>query len=907
MKRRYVFHRDLGLQLLALYLLLIIPFLVALWVFDGLIGVRIREDVQASDLSLAQSISQEVDLALTKALNAVEGLSAYPGVIEADNAAMEDVFSVFFNTAPDVNLVYRLDANGIMSYHYPVGPTSTVGDDFSFRDYFQRALITDRPLVSRGRISPTTNQAVATAVMPLWSEDGKFLGLIGANIRLESLSRALTNIIAEYPAQGGLQVIILDSSNQIIAHPDQEFLLQPANVIVPDDFLETFLAGEYSKIFEDLNGEERLFTHTSVPNINWQVIVSRPISTAFATQIFLRRIVLIAAGTFLLIGLFFWVALTVRVIRPIERLAPISEAIGLNQPISQEDRNLLISESKRNDQIGHLNQSIIRMKDSIAERMQEQSTLLETSTAVVSSLDPETVLNQILEQMGRLLQIKMYAVIALDETNGSFRIRASRGLSRQFTEQLSIQPSEPDSVTMRALHAREPIQVSDTETDPSYVIRKQRARMEGFRAILAVPLNTQYAPPTALLVFHPTPHVFTHNELQLLTSFANHAAMAIENAILFERSDMRLREQTQRLEALVQSLRDGLILTDLHGKVIYANKRVGELADIPTKSLTGLHADQILARIIDKASGKPNNKNQVQRILNKKGEKKIEFTQNVQDQTIHLRLEVFNVNDEEGIPIGHGIFFHDITADRELDRMRSSLVSMVSHELRTPLAAIKGYVSTMLADDVEWDRASQREFLTIISDESDRLTNLVNNLLDLSRIEVGSLKLSREKCDVREIIQSASKGARLTSKNQLEVNIEPKLSDVYADPLRLESIFRNLIENSIKYAGEAANIKVEVNKNGREIIFRVSDDGPGIPLREGQRIFERFYRVDDSLTRLTSGAGLGLAICQGLVRAHGGRIWTEPQDSGACVAFTIPVKSGPSANGHNKPKKRTNR
>ncbi|HSO11657.1 MAG TPA: cache domain-containing protein, partial [Anaerolineales bacterium] len=254
MKRRYVFHRDLGLQLLALYLLLIIPFLVALWVFDGLIGVRIREDVQASDLSLAQSISQEVDLALTKALNAVEGLSAYPGVIEADNAAMEDVFSVFFNTAPDVNLVYRLDANGIMSYHYPVGPTSTVGDDFSFRDYFQRALITDRPLVSRGRISPTTNQAVATAVMPLWSEDGKFLGLIGANIRLESLSRALTNIIAEYPAQGGLQVIILDSSNQIIAHPDQEFLLQPANVIVPDDFLETFLAGEYSKIFEDLNG-----------------------------------------------------------------------------------------------------------------------------------------------------------------------------------------------------------------------------------------------------------------------------------------------------------------------------------------------------------------------------------------------------------------------------------------------------------------------------------------------------------------------------------------------------------------------------------------------------------------------------------------------------------------------------
>ena len=229
--------------------------------------------------------------------------------------------------------------------------------------------------------------------------------------------------------------------------------------------------------------------------------------------------------------------------------------------------------------------SIIRMRDSIAERMKEQATLLETSTAVVSTLDPETVLDRILEQMGRLLSIKMYAVISLDEENGNFRIRAGRGLSRQFIEQLSIQPTEPDAVTIRALHAKEPIQVSDTETDPSYAVRRQRARVEGYRAILAVPLNTQYAPPTALLVFHPTPHVFTHNEIQLLTSFANHAAMAIENAMLYERSDMRLREQTHRLEALVQSLHDGLILGDLRGTVIYANKRVGELAGLSHKSV----------------------------------------------------------------------------------------------------------------------------------------------------------------------------------------------------------------------------------------------------------------------------------------------------------------------------------
>ncbi len=903
MQRWLAFHRDLGLQLFALYLLLIIPFLVTLWIFDGLVGLRIREDVQASDLSLAQSISQEVDISIAKALSTVEGLSAYAGVIRADASEMEEVFSVIVNTSSDINLVYRLDAKGVMLYHYPVGPTSTVGDDFSFRGYFQQALVTDKPLVSEGRISPTTNQAVATAVMPIWSADGEFLGLVGANIRLESLSQALAAIISEHLTDEGLQVVILDSADQVIAYPTSGFLLRHADSIVPASYLAGFGDEPPSQIVNAPDGEQRLYTHAPVSNIHWEVIVSRPTAAAFATQIILRRIVQIAAATFLLIGLFFWGTLAVRVIRPIERLAPISEAIGLNQPISLEDQKHLQTESNRHDQIGHLIRSIIRMKDSIAERMQEQATLLETSTAVVSTLDLETVLNSILEQMGRLLSIRMYAVISLDEENGTFRIRASRGLSRQFTEQLSIQPTEPDSVTTRALHAKEPIQVSDTETDPSYNIRKQRARVEGYRAILAVPLHMQYAPPTALLVFHPTPHIFTHNEIQLLTSFANHAAMAIENAILFERSDMRLREQTHRLESLVQSLHDGLILGDLKGTVIYANKRVGELAGLSVRVLTGTHVEQILARIIARTSGKSNRKNDVQKILNKSGERTIEISQDRPDRTIHLRLEVFNVNDEDGLPIGRGIFFHDITADRELDRMRSSLVSTVSHELRTPLAAIKGYVSTMLAEDVEWDHAARHEFLTIISDESDRLTNLVNNLLDLSRIEAGSLKLSREKCEVRETVHRAARQARLAPQNHFEVQVESKLPVLYADPPRLESILRNLIENAIKYGGEKAKINVKVSREDSFFLFRVLDDGPGIPQSQSKLIFERFYRVDDSLARLTTGAGLGLAICQGLVRAHGGRIWSEPQKTGACISFTIPMKSNLS-DAHGKAKKK---
>jgi len=892
MNRWFRFRRDLGLQLFALYLLLIIPFLATLWFFDSVVGERIQNDVAANDLSLARAIAQETDLSISNALAAVEELASYPGVVAADEESMSTLFNVILNTRPDVNLVYRLDADGIMLYHYPVGPGTTVGTDFSFRDYYQKALTSKTPLVSKGRISPTTEQAVATAVMPIWSEDGDFLGLVGTNIRLESLSDTLTAIVSEHQTVEGLQLAILDSSAQIIAYPDPDLLLKPANDLLPNIYEQVLAGNSGTTTQTGPANEERLYTYAPIPKIGWGVVISRPTATAFSTQIFLRRIVVVAAATFVLIGLFFWQMLNRRVIAPIERLAPTSEAIGMIKPLRPEEREILETQARRSDQVGNLTHSILKMEELIADRMKEQAILLETSRAVVSSLDLRTVLNRILEQASRLLDVRMSAIIALDEEAGVFRIRASRGLSTRFAEQLTIQPTEPSSVTMRALHSREPIQVSDTETDPSYKPQRPRARSEGYRAILAVPLNTQYAPPTALLVFHPNPHEFSHAEIQLLSNFANQATMAIENAVLYERSDMRLQEQTRRLEALIQSLQDGLILSNLSGAVVYANRRIGELAGMAPQELAGAPVEQVISRILGQAPEPKSVEQEIQKLLEySTSNRRVELSLLVLGRTLHLRLDTFDVTDTHNIPIGRGLILHDITADHELDRMKSSLVSTVSHELRTPLAAIKGYASTLLADDVEWDRDSQREFLSIISDESDRLTSLVNNLLDLSRIEAGSLMLSRDECDLEETIQHAAGQAQLQPGNKLEVRLEAGLPKLFADRPRLETVLRNLIENSVKYAGERATIHITVGHKDSQIIFRVSDDGPGIPSDESQRIFESFYQVNASLARTSSGAGLGLAICQGLVRAHGGEIWVEDQKRGACIAFSIPLIS----------------
>lgn len=878
--------RDLGIQLLTLYLLLVIPALTAILIFDVITGRQIQAEVKASDLALTRAIAKETDQRLQSALQAVENLANYPAVIASDPQRMEAIFSIASSARPDVNLIYRLTSDGRMLYHYPPGPSSTVGTDFSFREYFKRARVSNGPLMSEGRISPTTGQPVATALMPIRSETGEFQGLVAANIRLDSLSVTLREILAEHTQEEIFQIFIIDHVGQIIAHPNANELLRRLAEQAPGLVNVGQSSDNISLIADDGLGVETLYTYTGIPGTGWGVVASRPTAAAFSKQITFHRITLAACAGFAVIGGLFWLLLARAVILPVEKLSVISQKIGADEPVEADDRRFLERSSFRPDQIGNLIASLLRMESSIRERMNEQSTLLETSQAVVSSLDSQVVLNRILEQVERLMKVEKVVLLALDEKEGVFRARASRGLSQGYTDQMLIQPDEPYSVTMRAIRSGEAMQISDTESDLTY---SPRARAEGYRSMLAVPLKTQYTPPSALIVYRPDPHEYSQSEMQLLVSFANHATMAIENAALFARSDARLKEQTRRIEALVQSMQDGLILGNLHGDVMYANRRITELAGLVPNEVGRMPVQQVIQLILVHAIDPITARKEMDRALEALDTVNVEFTLQINGRTLFLRAQTFNVTDPQDISLGKGIILKNITADRELDRMKSSLISTVSHELRTPLASIKGYATTLLAEDVEWDRDSQREFLEIISSESDHLSELVNNLLDLSRIESQNLRIDLVECSLVDLVESAIQRAHLTSSNRLLVSIAPNLPDLYADPPRFETILRNLLENAVKYAGDAAEIRLNVFQNGQNFVFQIEDNGPGIPVEQSQRVFESFYRVDNSLSRAVRGVGLGLAICQGFVSAHGGKIWVETRESGACIAFSIPI------------------
>ena len=217
---------------------------------------------------------------------------------------------------------------------------------------------------------------------------------------------------------------------------------------------------------------------------------------------------------------------------------------------------------------------------------------------------------------------------------------------------------------------------------------------------------------------------------------------------------------------------------------------------------------------------------------------------------------------------------------------------MVSHELRRPLASIKGYAATLLLDDT-WDQPTRRDFLQVIDEESDRLSELVENLLDLSRLGSGMLTLSREPILLPKLAESACD--LIASQPHLEghtftLDFPEPFPIVDGDPVRIRQVLLNLVENAVKYSdpGTAVKVSGRVHLDTGDIEIAVSDRGVRLDPKDRVRIFDRFYRVDNTLARRSQGTGLGLAICKGVVEAHGGAIWADSDGAGTSIRFTLP-------------------
>jgi two-component system sensor histidine kinase KdpD len=227
--------------------------------------------------------------------------------------------------------------------------------------------------------------------------------------------------------------------------------------------------------------------------------------------------------------------------------------------------------------------------------------------------------------------------------------------------------------------------------------------------------------------------------------------------------------------------------------------------------------------------------------------------------------------------------------EADANQLRAALFSSVTHDLRTPLASIKASVTSLLSSDVVHDPAQQRDLLTTVLEETDRLNRLVGNIMDLARIRAGALEPAREPAAVDEMVQAVIARMRpQLSGVQVRLNLRSDLPDVFVDPVQIDQVLTNLLENAVLHSPPGGEVQVSAAPFRDNVQVRIADRGLGIPVDERERVFEAFYRGDSAPER--PGSGLGLAIARAIVVAHGGRIWIEgAPGGGAVVVFELPV------------------
>jgi PAS domain S-box-containing protein len=352
------------------------------------------------------------------------------------------------------------------------------------------------------------------------------------------------------------------------------------------------------------------------------------------------------------------------------------------------------------------------------------------------------------------------------------------------------------------------------------------------------------------------------------------------------------REQEAQTRAVVNSVVEALVLVSPDDqRVLTVNRQFEEMLGLSRAEVVGKTSEMLQAE----ADRVFTNADEFRRVIATAGDSSALFTQTIQQTWPQERLlELFSAPVvSDGKFLGRLFGFRDVTQERELDRMKTEFVSQVSHELRTPLTAIKGFTEMLLDGDAGDINEEQQEYLNIVKSNVDRLVALINDLLDISRIESGRIKLDLAPVNLPEIITSVV----TTMRPLLEGKSQALTSDIAADlPLamgdrdRVVQVVTNLVSNAHKYTQAGGQIRVLAQREQDFVRVAVKDNGMGIPDEDIPKLFTRFFRVDSSLTREIGGTGLGLSIVKSIVELQGGSVSVESElGSGSTFAFTLPV------------------
>jgi PAS domain S-box-containing protein len=596
--------------------------------------------------------------------------------------------------------------------------------------------------------------------------------------------------------------------------------------------------------------------------------------------------------------------------RDVQTLAFVANQASVSLRNAQLVQRLNLLTEELEQRVAQRTEELAQTLQHLTDERDRVGTLYQIARELSSSFDLDRVLNEALNLLNRAISISQGSILLQDRETEYLMYRAALGRYKPLPRGGIETPYKIGyGLAGKVMEYRAPRLVADLREEPDWVPVEETG-VDERRSAIVVPLSTGDDTLGVIMLFHPEPNKFTQDQLKLVNAASAQIATAVNNAQLYrlitdqaKRLGTLYRQQSAEAaknQAILESITDGVLVIDADNKLVLVNPKAAEILNIDSKDVENQPLRQILGRSESPVELKltqllyDNLNDSLEKIV--AGSNSVQFRIESGAKVVVVSLAPVSLGTEER-PSTVAVI-RDISKEAEVDRLKNEFISTVSHELRTPMTSIKGYADLLLSGNAKIGNLNetQHKFISVIQSNANRLTELVNDILEISRIETGRVRLEFESIDISKIVLDVStsfRGQMVKKQMDLNLHLPDHLPKVYADKARLTQVLVNLVGNAWQYTPEGGEISVHVKQVGNFLQVDVSDSGIGIVEKDVAYIFDRFFRSERHEVQIVDGTGLGLSITRSFVELLGGQIWVKSQlDVGTTFSFTVPLDTG---------------
>jgi len=536
------------------------------------------------------------------------------------------------------------------------------------------------------------------------------------------------------------------------------------------------------------------------------------------------------------------------------------------------------------------------MTKDIEVKSEKLAFLLEANKALTSTLDLDRLLKVIMGQAKKVVNAEASSLMLLDEAKKELFFDVTLGGKGEKLRQIRLKLGQ--GIAGWVAKEGKPLMVADARKDPRFFAKADEVTKFITKSILCVPLRIKERIIGVMEAINEISRgYFVDEDREMFEAFASQAAIAIENARLFQ----NLKREKEKIEAVFSGMGDGAIVTDARLNLVMLNSSAENLLGMGKRDYLGKKISRVVSQFESFSRWEPKKgvelRGPVEEFLIKEDRVTTFDLVRRKPKMLILSAIATRIIDEENRVVGYVMVIRDVTAERKEEYLKTNFVSSISHKLKTPLTCIKGY-TPLLREKERLGKLDKvgKNAVRVIEAQSRRLSRLIDELLGFSLLESRSPGLTRGKESLKSIVKMSlrklssrirSSGAKVVVEDSID-----RVPPIFVDRAKVQEVIENLIDNAIKF-NDKRKKKVEISarplKGEKFIRVEIKDNGPGIPSEEMDKIFSKFYQIEESFTGQVEGAGLGLAVVKQVVEAHGGKVGVESrQGRGSKFFFTLP-------------------